>query len=736
MAAMTPTAVICAAIVLLALQTNRTSAQTPPPTAPAAPAASAPEAAASAPGAQTIVITGTKQNKTQEKTAESVQVFTDRDLQKRAITTVNEAIARTPNATVDYGADRFVQIRGFTNSNFNRPAITLTQDGAERDGIGFALSDSLWDVDQFEVLRGSQSTAYGRGAIGGVVSIKTKDPTFTPEAEGRIGFGSYRYRAASAVVSGPLIDSELAARLALDTQRVNIQIPNLYFGSRGTQQEVIRGKLLWTPKALPGLKVLGTLQRSEGGLASINQTYSPFGFGGPLINTETTLANGPGGATFFGDGVLDDAVLDAQYRIDERWKAQLLLSAYDRRNAYEPKINLCYETFRPFVPIDPADCQNFNDRLTGRTRSAEARLNYEHAGVSALLGAYAQRRRDISAGDAVLANRPDAAPLFSYRNQYDVRAEAVFGQLGYAFASQWRVDVAGRFNRERNELSGEPPAIGRFSKFTPELTLTWQPLTTLSLLGTLRRGFRAGGAEVEQGQTEPDPGSPIVSVTNRFDPETADTAEFALRWREPEQKLSLNANVFFTRYDNRQEGVEYRGPDGQPLYEFFGPDGALQASPIFVTGNSARSRVAGLELDATWRGVEGLEVYGGLGLARARYDDFAQADGSNLAGTPIQDFPQRTANLGFDWRVARGWVVGLNATHIGKVIGATLTPRAQTYVGGRIGYESDTWSAQLVGDNLLDKRYVLSEFVFEDGVTGFQAWSRFRTLRFELRARF
>jgi hypothetical protein len=104
----------------------------------------APPSDATLPG---VTVYGTKQERDRQRTAESVQVFTDVDLQQRAITTVNEAVARTPNATVQYGSDRFVQIRGFTNSNSSRPAITLTQDGVERDGIGFALSDSLWDVE-------------------------------------------------------------------------------------------------------------------------------------------------------------------------------------------------------------------------------------------------------------------------------------------------------------------------------------------------------------------------------------------------------------------------------------------------------------------------------------------------------------------------------------------------------------------------------------------------------------
>jgi outer membrane receptor protein involved in Fe transport len=61
-------------------------------------AAPAPASAASAPeSAQQVIVTGTKRNLTKEKTPDSVQVYTDRDLEQQGINNVREAFARTPN---------------------------------------------------------------------------------------------------------------------------------------------------------------------------------------------------------------------------------------------------------------------------------------------------------------------------------------------------------------------------------------------------------------------------------------------------------------------------------------------------------------------------------------------------------------------------------------------------------------------------------------------------------------
>jgi iron complex outermembrane recepter protein len=58
-----------------------------------------------------------------------------------------------------------------------RPNIAFVRDGVEGNVQSFVELQSLWDVGQVEILKGSQSTAYGRNAIGGAVVINTNDPT-------------------------------------------------------------------------------------------------------------------------------------------------------------------------------------------------------------------------------------------------------------------------------------------------------------------------------------------------------------------------------------------------------------------------------------------------------------------------------------------------------------------------------------------------------------------------------
>src|SRR3546814_2966606 len=64
------------------------------------------------------------------------------------------------------------------------------------------LDGLLWDVQQMEVYRGPQSTLQGRNAIGGVVAIKTADPTFDWQGKVRGVIGGDKTRQISGAVGG------------------------------------------------------------------------------------------------------------------------------------------------------------------------------------------------------------------------------------------------------------------------------------------------------------------------------------------------------------------------------------------------------------------------------------------------------------------------------------------------------------------------------------------------------
>jgi iron complex outermembrane recepter protein len=698
-----------------------------------------PEAPASAPQTQSIVITGTKQNKTKDKTADSVQVYTDRMLEEQGINNVREAFARTPN--VDTSNAGF-SIRGVVTNQrdiyVTKPAISFIRDGVETDAVGANQFGGAWDLEQVEILRGSQANAWGRSALGGAIVLKTKDPTFAFESEGRLGVGNRRNRVVSGVVSGPLVGNELAGRLAFDRQQRESDIDSVYFGRDRSTYEELRGKLLYKPSFAPGWSALLTAEGTRGA-ADTGGGGVPSGFDGgdrlvvdgQAVRTEAgTDESQPRSAALS---------LKVEGKLSAQWSLESITSALNRELGLRFS-SLCLEPYRIGQPRPPqrADTTGCNSSVgswDGTTRSHETRLAFKQGAWSAMAGVYLGRQTMTLGYDEFAFDGTQVVFDEGLNDIYDfkVNSRAVFGEVGWDITPRWNVTFAGRYNRETNLFNNSGPGEREtYSKFTPQLTLTWQADEGLTLLATAKRGFKAGAAEVINGFANPDGTEPVREVS-RYKPELSDTVEFGARWRSAQQAVSLSANVYATRFKDKHEFIEYRRPNGNPVYDQFDPSFTASA-----TGNAASAKSHGLEIESTWKPLRGLDLYANLGHNRGRYGTFV-AFGEDFSGQEFVDFPKFTANAGFVWRVADRWSFALNANHRSAATasgesGSVKLP-ARTLVGGRIAYEAEQWSLALAGINLADKIY--TDRIEGDAETGlFENYGPRRFVQLELRARY
>ena len=61
----------------------------------------------------------------------------------------------------------------------------------------------LYDIRQIEVLRGPQTTLYGRNSINGLININTNPPSNVFAAQVKIGYSSYRSQNYNLVLNLP-----------------------------------------------------------------------------------------------------------------------------------------------------------------------------------------------------------------------------------------------------------------------------------------------------------------------------------------------------------------------------------------------------------------------------------------------------------------------------------------------------------------------------------------------------
>ena len=92
---------------------------------------------------------------------------------------------------------------GLTNDGIE-VGVGLYIDGAFMARPAAATLDFL-DVERIEVLRGPQGTLFGKNTTAGAINVTTRKPTFTPETDVEINYGSLGLVQAKASVSGPLL---------------------------------------------------------------------------------------------------------------------------------------------------------------------------------------------------------------------------------------------------------------------------------------------------------------------------------------------------------------------------------------------------------------------------------------------------------------------------------------------------------------------------------------------------
>ena len=126
---------------------------------------------------------------------------------------INSAQYASPVATT-------FAIRGLGTSASNaglEPSVGIFIDDVYLSRPANALSD-LQDVQRIEVLRGPQSTLFGKNTSAGVVSIITQPPEKVAKYKLRLNMGNYQQRKLQASATGPLND-QLSYRLSASTHK-------------------------------------------------------------------------------------------------------------------------------------------------------------------------------------------------------------------------------------------------------------------------------------------------------------------------------------------------------------------------------------------------------------------------------------------------------------------------------------------------------------------------------------
>ncbi|MGJ3232173.1 MAG: TonB-dependent receptor [Oceanicaulis sp.] len=206
----------------------------------------------------TIVIRGEKVDQDLQETVTSVGVVTGDQLELDGIASLGDAFDYIANVNRNNSEGGF-SIRGIPFDNLlgagSAPLAQIYVDGVTLgDQTTRFNADTIWDVDQVEVLRGAQSTVQGRNALAGAIIINTADPSYDFEGRARAQHlttdESDMAYILSAAYGGPIVADTLAFRVAVERRESDGFVDNAVTGEDGADfndQWQARVKLLFEP---------------------------------------------------------------------------------------------------------------------------------------------------------------------------------------------------------------------------------------------------------------------------------------------------------------------------------------------------------------------------------------------------------------------------------------------------------------------------------------------------------
>lgn len=207
---------------------------------------------------------------------------------------------------------------------------------------------------------------------------------------------------------------------------------------------------------------------------------------------------------------------------------------------------------------------------------------------------------------------------------------------------------------------------------------------------TVQRAYRGGGTATNF----------VTNEVYDYDPEHAWNYELSYRSLWLEDRVRLNANLFYLDWDDQQINVVQISGDF--------------TSDIVV--NAGKSKVYGGEIELGLKPVAGLELFASLGLAKTKFKEFDFVQNGvvlDLAGESFPQAPEWTAATGADYRFGN-WFVGGDLKYTDSTISRSLLEGVEndrlpsyTLLNLRTGYAVGNWCVTLWANNVTDKEYFL-----------------------------
>ena len=611
------------------------------------------ETSTSAGQSDEIVVTAQKREERVQDIPLAVQVIGGPALESQGIREFSELNRVAPSLMVrsaEHPVNASISIRGIGTFAFSpsvEPSVAVQIDDVPVQFLARAFAD-LSDIDRIEVLRGPQSTLYGRAASAGLLNIVTQGPT--AEFRGRIGgvATTDSEYSVNGYLSGPITPT-LGFRVSANYDNFEGNVRNLFNGDKVNGREIlsVRGKLVWNPTdALSFTAQIGYID----GKTTIGR---PFIRVSPAARLRGNAAYGPAvfapGVTFGEENtdVVNNVTSGTDY--------------YDFSQSLRGSLDL---GFASLVSITAWDHFNQYDILD-QDESAIAALDNTQAGTFNV-NAFSQELRLVSPGaqpfrytfglfysDLDVSRDFKRGPFFSIADWYatnGTKQYAAFGQLEYDIFDGTTLIGGARVGRNKiyvtfQDRTGAKPY---FAGTNPESYQTYklgiqQKLAPdIMAFFTYATGHKGEAYDVGTGFNA----TRLVPVR----PETSEDWQLGIKTQFADRRVTLNATLFNTTFSDFQaQGIETLS------------DGTIN----FRLANVGKLRTRGIELEGSVRASDDLNFSGGVTYTDATIQSFplAQCYPGQTAAQGCLGSPARQNLAGFRPAQAPEWKLSISGDY-------------------------------------------------------------------------
>ncbi|WP_343683637.1 TonB-dependent receptor [Asticcacaulis sp.] len=250
-----------------------------------------------------VVVTARKKPETLSHAPLSVAVITGEQMRGAGAYDLRDAQVLTPSLLITSTANEAqttARLRGVGTVGDNpglESSVGVVIDGVVRARTATAMSD-LGVVERIEILKGPQTSLFGKGASAGIIQAVTQAPRFTPEQVYELTAGERGTFAATAYVSAPLADKWAGSLSLVHRQRDGQYRVTTGQGPRGETRDgdqnydSLRGQLLYLDADRLGVRLIADYTARDENCCT--GTVVQVGATAPWINS---LAAGNGVAT-------------------------------------------------------------------------------------------------------------------------------------------------------------------------------------------------------------------------------------------------------------------------------------------------------------------------------------------------------------------------------------------------------------------------------------------------------